>query len=112
MSLIYERVIGLINEKGISQAQFCRDIGVSKNVAQNWRTSDPSLDNLIATAQYFEVSTDYLLGLTDERNKYTASKNLTAKQLELLHFFEDADLTDKQCNTIHNMVTDLRAFHK
>lgn len=112
MSPIYERVIGLINEKGISQAQFCRDIGVSKNIVQNWKTADPSLDNLKATATYFDVATDYLLGLTDKKNQFAATKHLSKKMLDLIQYFENSDFTDKQCDTIQLMVANLQEFNK
>lgn len=112
MSLIYERTKSLIKAKGISQAQFCRDIGISKNVVKNWETVAPNLDNLVATARYFEVSVDYLLGLTDEKTQPAASKNLSVKRMELLEYLENTNLTDKQCEIILKMVCDLQEFPK
>lgn len=110
MTVFYERTISLIKTKGISQAQFCRDICISKNLVKNWENADPSLDKLKATAKYFEVSTDYLLGLTDEKMQPTASKNLSIKCMELIQYLENADLTDKQSESILNMVCELKEF--
>lgn len=112
MTVFYERTTSLIKAKGISQAQFCRDINISKNVVKNWENADPSLDKLKATAKYFEVSTDYLLGLTDEKMQPTASKNLSIKCMELIQYLENADLTDKQSESILNMVDELQVFRK
>lgn len=109
---IYERTKSLIKARGISQAQFCRDIGISKNVVKNWETVAPNLDNLVATARYFEVSVDYLLGLTDEKTQPAASKNLSVKRMALLEYLENTDLTDKQSETILKMVCDLQEFPK
>lgn len=112
MTVFYERTISLIKTKGISQAQFCRDINISKNAVKNWENADPSLDKLKASAKYFEVSTDYLLGLTDEKIQPTASKNLSIKCMELIQYLENAGLTDKQSESILNMVRELQEFRK
>lgn len=110
MTVFYERTTSLIKAKGISQAQFCRDINISKNAVKNWENADPSLDKLKATAKYFEVSTDYLLGLTDEKTQPTASKNLSIKLLELLQYLEEVRLSDKQSESILNIVRELKEF--
>lgn len=112
MTVFYERTISLIKAKGISQAQFCRDVNISKNAVKNWENADPSLDKLKATAKYFEVSTDYLLGLTDDKMQPTASKNLSIKCMELIQYLENTGLTDKQSESILNMVCELQEFRK
>lgn len=112
MGIFYNRVITLIHNAGISQAQFCRNIKINHNTVKNWETRNPTMENLILVAQYFHVSTDYLMGLTDIRNNLPESKNHPAKQMELIHYLEDTNLTDKQSEALLNMIRGLKRSQK
>ena len=65
--MFLDRVLQLIKEKGISKNKFLKDINLSKNSIDNWekRGNIPPGDVIAKIAQYFNVSTDYILGLTD-----------------------------------------------
>lgn len=54
-------------EKGISQYQLGQEIGVSQKAIDYWEQgiNEPKASYIIALADYFNVSTDYLLGRTD-----------------------------------------------
>lgn len=56
-------------------------LGVTKQSISNWENNNiqPSIDMLICLAQFFSVSTDYLLGL--DRQKYIEISELTDCQL-------------------------------
>lgn len=58
----------LIEINRLSQTELARSLNVSKQAITNLKkgTSYPSLELLCAIAEYFDVSTDYLLGLEDE----------------------------------------------
>ncbi len=43
-------------------------LGFGKNSLYRWKTSYPASDKLQKVADYFNVSTDYLLGRTDNPN--------------------------------------------
>ena len=49
---------------GINQVEFARRIGVSKQCVSNWENDNvlPSIEMLIKLADFFNVTTDYLLG--------------------------------------------------
>ena len=59
-----------INELRISfnwtQVQLAQKLGVTKQTVSNWENDNiqPSIDMLIKLSDIFNVSTDYLLGLT------------------------------------------------
>ncbi len=63
-SCFAERLKELRTEKGIGQVELSNAIGVSKGVISLWENGlrEPKLSNLLALAQYFKVSLDYLAG--------------------------------------------------
>lgn len=61
-----ERVTELRQEKGVTEKQVLLDCGLSKNSFGNWKKGIvplPSAQNILAA--YFGVSTDYLMGKTN-----------------------------------------------
>lgn len=67
MKVFSERLIQLRKEHGLSQATVARDLNVSLGIICYWETnkSDPTASNIAKIARYFNVTTDYLLGLSD-----------------------------------------------
>ena len=76
MSLFLSRFRGLLEESGKQQKEICDDLGIRAQKLSNWKTgySEPNFDDIVMIAEYFDISTDYLLGVTedDERPKNTA----------------------------------------
>ena len=66
MSLLLYRLRELITRKHMTIAQLERILDFSGGSIARWDKSRPSVDKLQKVADYFEVSTDYLLGRTDE----------------------------------------------
>ncbi len=50
--------------KGLNQVQLAQKLGVTKQSVSNWENDNimPSIEMLIKIADFFTVSTDYLLG--------------------------------------------------
>jgi transcriptional regulator with XRE-family HTH domain len=67
--------------RNLSQVDLAKVLGVTKQSISNWENNNiqPSIDMLIRLAQFFSVSTDYLLGL--DRQKYIEISELTDCQL-------------------------------
>ncbi len=63
-----KRLRALRTEKNISQRAFGEEMNVCNQTVSFWETGsrEPDLDTLKAVAEYFETTTDYLLGLKDE----------------------------------------------
>ena len=55
---------------GWTQVQLAQKLGVTKQTVSNWENDNiqPSIDMLIKISKIFNVSTDYLLGLTSENS--------------------------------------------
>lgn len=54
-------------EKGLTQQGLANQIGCTQACISKWESAErePSLDDVIAVAKFFNVTTDYLLGMTD-----------------------------------------------
>lgn len=67
MKIFAERLMELRKERGLSQATVARDLSVSLGIICYWETnkSDPTASNIAKIARYFNVTSDYLLGLAD-----------------------------------------------
>jgi len=73
-----ERLNNLLEERGISANKMSKDLGLGSSAYTHWKNRGnlPSGDVIQKLADYFDVSTDYLLGRTDEPNfisKHAAS---------------------------------------
>ena len=57
----------LRNKKNITLELLGAELGVSKQSVNRWELGqrEPNIDTLIALANYFDVSLDYLVGLSD-----------------------------------------------
>lgn len=62
---VYDTVKELAAQRKISIAQLERTLDISNGSISKWNSSHPNSDPLKKVADYFNVSTDYLLGRTD-----------------------------------------------
>lgn len=62
-----ERLKELRLEKGLTQTQLANEIGLSQSAVSFWENGErfPLATVIIIFAKYFDVTTDYLLGVTD-----------------------------------------------
>lgn len=75
--MIYiDRILTLINQHGLSARAFAIKLGLSPNCVSEWKNGriKPSLEHIIKIASFFDVTTDYLLGVSDNP-KYIENDN-------------------------------------
>lgn len=67
-NLLGERLKYLRTEKGLGQNLLAKELKLSNASISYWETGkqEPSAEALFKLAKYFNVSADYLLGLTDD----------------------------------------------
>ncbi|MBO5103361.1 MAG: helix-turn-helix transcriptional regulator [Clostridia bacterium] len=67
MSNFAERLKELRIEKRLSQEEVAKSIGVSQAAIARWERGlqIPNVDYAVTIAKFFNVSTDYLLGVVD-----------------------------------------------
>ena len=83
----------LRNEFKVSQQQLAKEIGYGKSVISSWELGDqtPSAKAIIILSRYFQVSTDYILKVSDDNT--------------MLHRFDDFDV---DMSTFNKRLKELR----
>ena len=94
MEPVVERILNLIEIHGEKAAPLMKKIGLSSNSVSDWKRgkANPSTDAIIKIADYFNVSTDYLL-LGEESN--TTKISLTPNELQFLQLYAKLDEFDQ-----------------
>jgi len=60
--------VNLLQERNVSSYRLTKDTGLPNGTISKWKNGVqyPSIESLVKLANYFGVSTDYLLGRTDK----------------------------------------------
>ena len=95
MSILYNRLIGLCEERGITGYRACKDCVISPSVItdlKNGRKKTLSADYLNRFANYFGVTVGYLLG---EEEKENAQPELSEVDKELISIIKNLTNSEK-----------------
>ncbi len=89
MSLFHERFRQLKEESGKTQLQIASDLGLKQQAVSYYSNGrEPDYDTLILIAEYFGVSLDYLLGVSNckkpENADFCAKTGLSERAVEIL----------------------------
>lgn len=106
----FEKVRELAKKQGLSLNQVEEKLGFSKNTLYSLKRQKVSSDRLQQIADYFNVSTDYLLGRTD--NPAIAKDDTIAgytsddlrKMAENAKTFDGKPLTEDDIDAIQNII--------
>ena len=101
--MFYERLKSLALEKNLSLNQVEKNLKLSRNTLANYKKGQtPSTERAILLANFFNVSTDYLLGNTDERNFIKIDDDLE-KTLDTFKSFDGKPMTDSDREAIREI---------
>ncbi len=94
--MFLQRLIELIERNGITRNKLLADLGLNKSSFFDWerRGTTPSGEVIAKIADYFHVSTDYLLGRTDipdMAHPLGVSNELPPDEARLLAAYRRAD---------------------
>lgn len=104
---LHERIVELCKQKGISQSEMERAIGIAKGSVTKWKTQDPRSSTLEKVADYFGVTADYLRkGKTDDGYYFNEETAKVAQEI-----FENKELRALFDATRDSDPEDLRALH-
>ncbi len=93
-SKLLETVKELASSHSISFAELERRLGFSNGSLRRWGTTSPSVERLEKVANFFDVSTNYLLGISDDDGK------LSIDELVKRLTYNDKPVTDHQRQVI------------
>lgn len=87
-------------EKGWSQAQLAKRMGLSASIIAHYELGDryPSLEALAELSRVLGVTTDFLLGLTEKRNCWMDVSGLLPNEIKILEDLAESyrNLHEKQ----------------
>lgn len=91
--MISKKLRNLRKDFNISQVDLAAKLGVTKQCVSNWENDNilPSIEMLVKIAQYFNTSTDFLLGLNNDKT------------------LDVSELSDEEITHIKLFIKDLRA---
>lgn len=86
-----ERLRQLRKEKGLTQADLAKLLGVSQQAIGNYESGvrQPDSGTMVKLADFFDTSVDYLLGRTDIRKFDLDIENIAAMRSKELEGYED-----------------------
>lgn len=103
----YEKFVMLCQEAGVKPGRAAQDCGINRSNVTSWKKSGytPRGEALQRISQYFRVSSDYLLGETEER---TAPLDQQLADIDFALYGEVKDLTDAQKRDVIQFVKFLK----
>lgn len=111
MFFTFEKIKELADKQGISLNKLEEKLGFSRNTIYNMKKSTPNVERVSMIADYFNVSTDYLLGRTDNPNVaseiFTTSDGRTvdlSNLRERVVLFDGKPLSDEDVDKIAQII--------
>lgn len=91
------RLKDLREQIGLNQEGLAQKLNVSQSTISAYETGErmPDLNTLIKIVSFFNVSLDYLVGLSDAKLQIKQS-DLSPDELEHIHTYRQLDNTDKE----------------
>lgn len=108
MFSLFEKIKELCQQHGISINYLEETLGYSRNTIYSMKSKKPNAERLQEIADYFNVSTDYLLGRTD--NPAIAGEPQTDTDIDLddldgrIMLFDGKPLTDDDKRAIQGII--------
>ncbi|WP_099831629.1 helix-turn-helix domain-containing protein [Streptococcus suis] len=109
----FEKIKELADRHGISINKLEERLGYSRNTIYNLKTKKPNAERIAEIADYFNVSTDYLLGRTDNpriASDETEKFYFEGKEVDVEHLastamrFNGKPLSDEDKKAIQNII--------
>ena len=104
----FEKIKELAKKQGKSLGQVEEDLNYGRNTLYKIKNSTPNAERLGEIANYFNVSTDYLLGRTDNPNIAKDGQEYTSDDLREMEknakTFDGKPVTAKDIEAIQNII--------
>lgn len=85
----FERIKKLAKNRGVTLQKVANKLGFGESTLYKWKNQTPNGEYLAKVADYFDVSVDYLIGRTDNKqiskeNTQPQGKNAHTKTFEMI----------------------------
>ena len=122
-----ELFVELLQKKQLSAYKVAKDTGISQGLMNEYKNGVklPTIQNLIKIAEYLQVPTDYLLGLSSQKENLIKSKeNIMSEEqhdkrsfqkivkLGLYNFFRHFNTLDKDCLSDYSILSSKTGIDK
>lgn len=96
------RIKELRKEKGLRQSELATTLHVSQQAVGSWETGRtvPGADTLNVLADYFNVTTDYLLGRPEKKEK----QNVELTDDDIIMTYQGKELSDEDREIIKRLM--------
>ena len=107
--VFFNRFKQLCDQRNISVYRACMDIGLNRSAVAKWKNGGkPNGSTAAKLAAYFEVTTDYLLGQSEERTPGEKLRTVSDEEIKFALFGGDGEITD----AMYDEVKQFAAFVK
>jgi len=95
---IAERILELMQKKNIKASKLTSDLGLSVSAITDWKKgkSKPSTDAVIKIAEYFNVTTDYLLICKEEERNNLNLLDYSKEEIRVIKNFQNLNQAGKE----------------
>ena len=99
----------LCDERNISVYRACTDIGLNRSAVAKWKAGGkPNGTTAAKLADYFGVTTDYLLEQTSERITGEKERTVTDEDIKFALFGGDGEITDAMYDEVKRFAAYIR----
>lgn len=101
---VFKRIKEISKTRGMSLLQLNDKAGLKKNVIYSWKTKQPSAEKLKAVSEVLGVSTDYLLGKTDNPSATNKPKEVDIEDENVLMTFDGKPIPEEDMEIIKRLL--------
>ena len=96
--------------KGLKGRELAEMLGISYSSYSKYESTDrkPDIDMLVRIADILDVTTDYLLGRTDERKVYITENPPELADIDVTEVGQSSPFTDEQLVALKEMFADMQ----
>ena len=107
--MFFNRFKALCDEKNISVYRACTDIGLNRSAVAKWKAGGrPNGTTAAKLADYFGVTTDYLLEQTDQRTAADPPRTVSDDDIKFALFGGSGEITDAMYDEVKRFAAFIR----